>query len=88
LDEENYIKLLDEAIEKIPDEAKDTDRWTIPVAQIVYEGKNTIITNFKKICDELNLKCINPLWHKDETEYLEELLNNDFKGGIIQLKTL
>ena len=32
-----------------------------------------------KICDKLGLKCINPLWHKDEFEYLEELIENNFK---------
>ena len=33
----------------------------------------------QKICRKLNLECINPLWHKDEFEYLEELIKNKFK---------
>jgi len=37
----------------------------------------------QKICDELNLKCINPLWKKDQKDILFELLKNKFKVMII-----
>ena len=37
----------------------------------------------QKICDKLNLECINPLWHKDEVAYLQELIDNKFKVMII-----
>jgi len=37
----------------------------------------------QKICDELKIKCINPLWHKEEIPYLEELIKNNFKIAII-----
>jgi diphthine-ammonia ligase len=33
----------------------------------------------QKICDNLNLKCFNPLWHKDEISYLHELIEANFK---------
>ncbi|MFH1801444.1 MAG: diphthine--ammonia ligase [archaeon] len=36
-------------------------------------------SRIEKICDKLGLKCINPLWHKDEIEYLNELLKNKFE---------
>jgi len=36
-----------------------------------------------KICDELGLECINPLWHKDEISYLKELVENDFDIVIV-----
>lgn len=36
-------------------------------------------SRIQKICDELDLECFNPLWLKDEKEYLKELLKNDFK---------
>ena len=36
-------------------------------------------TRIQKICDKLKLKCINPLWHKDEIEYLKELIKDDFE---------
>jgi asparagine synthase (glutamine-hydrolysing) len=32
-----------------------------------------------KICDEFGLKSVNPLWHKDEVEYLKELIDNGFE---------
>jgi diphthine-ammonia ligase len=33
----------------------------------------------KKICDKLELKCINPVWHKEEISYLKELIKNKFR---------
>jgi len=40
-------------------------------------------SRIQKICDNLNIKCINPLWHKDEEKYLQELIDNKFKVIII-----
>ena len=31
-----------------------------------------------KICEDLGLESINPLWHKEEISYLNELIENDF----------
>ena len=36
-------------------------------------------SRIQKICDKLGLECINPLWHKDEIKYLNELIKNKFK---------
>jgi len=36
-------------------------------------------SRIRKICDKLNLKCINPLWQKHEIEYLQELIKNKFE---------
>lgn len=36
-------------------------------------------SRIQKICDNLNIKCINPLWHKNEIEYLNELIKNNFE---------
>jgi len=36
-------------------------------------------TRIQKICDRLGLECFNVLWHKDELEYLNELIKNKFK---------
>lgn len=33
----------------------------------------------QKICDDLNLKCVNPLWMKNQVELLNDLLKNNFK---------
>lgn len=40
-------------------------------------------SRIQKICNKLNIECFNPLWQKDEEEYLEELLKNKFKIMII-----
>jgi len=40
-------------------------------------------SRIENICKKLKLKCFNPLWHKDELEYLHELINNKFKVLII-----
>ncbi|HLC78113.1 MAG TPA: diphthine--ammonia ligase [Candidatus Nanoarchaeia archaeon] len=40
-------------------------------------------TRIQKICDKLKIKCINPLWHKNEIEYLKELIKSKFKIIII-----
>ena len=40
-------------------------------------------SRIQKICDSLGIECINPLWHKDEVEYLQELIDNKFKVIII-----
>jgi diphthine-ammonia ligase len=36
-------------------------------------------SRIQKICDKLNLECFNPLWQKNEEEYLDELLKEDFE---------
>ena len=56
-------------------------------------GIDTIVTGalhsvyqasrIQKICDKLNLKCFNPLWHKDEIKYLHELVKEEFKVVIV-----
>jgi len=42
-------------------------------------------TRIQKICDKLKLKCLNPLWHKDEIKYLQELIKNKFKIIIVAI---
>ena len=36
-------------------------------------------SRIQKICDNLGIRCFNPLWHKDEINYLQELVSNNFK---------
>lgn len=36
-------------------------------------------SRIQKICKELQLQCLNPLWQKDEIEILNEILKNNFK---------
>jgi diphthine-ammonia ligase len=40
-------------------------------------------SRIQKICDELKIECINPLWEKDQVELLEELLENNFEVVIV-----
>jgi diphthine-ammonia ligase len=40
-------------------------------------------SRIQKIADKLNLKCFNPLWKSSEIEYLQELIDNDFKVIIV-----
>lgn len=42
--------------------------------QSVYQS-----SRIQKICNKLNLECLNPLWQKNEFDYLKELIKNKFK---------
>jgi ABC transporter with metal-binding/Fe-S-binding domain ATP-binding protein len=37
----------------------------------------------QKICDKLGLACLNPLWHKDQFEFLNELVKLKFEVVIV-----
>jgi len=43
------------------------------------------LSRFQKVCDELNLQCINPLWQKDEEEIINEILRLNFDVIITRL---
>ncbi len=70
---EKELKDLEKAIKKSKDKFK-IDIIVTGAIQSVYQA-----SRIKKICDKLKLKCFNPLWQKDEFEYLEELIKNKFK---------
>jgi diphthine-ammonia ligase len=36
-------------------------------------------SRIQNICNELNIKCINPIWQIDELSYLNDLIKNKFK---------
>lgn len=40
-------------------------------------------SRIQHICDELKIKCINPLWQKEEISYLNKLINNNFNIIIV-----
>jgi len=46
--------------------------------QSVYQA-----SRIQKICDDLGLECINPLWQIDQEQLLRELVENDFKVMIV-----
>jgi translation initiation factor 2 subunit 2 len=51
MDEKDYLILLERAYTRIPEGFHETDRWKIPTARLEFEGKNTVIVNFKEIVD-------------------------------------
>ncbi|MBR9701350.1 diphthine--ammonia ligase [Candidatus Pacearchaeota archaeon] len=72
-EKEEELKDLEEAIKK----AKDGYGIDCVVTGALHS--NYQASRIQKICDKLELECFNPLWHKDEFEYLEELIQNKFK---------
>ena len=74
MSEEEYTKLLDRAFEKFPDGIHETVRWKIPTARLEFEGKNTLIVNFKEIIE--NLK-------RDDKHFIKYILQEvGTAGGI------
>ena len=51
---DEYTKLLDSAIEKIPKRTSSGERFELPAIQGIRMGSRTIIQNFKEIADRLN----------------------------------
>ena len=43
--------------------------------------------NFEKICSNLNLKLVSPLWNKDQNEYMKSLVDADFHFIIVSVSS-
>ncbi len=50
---ESYEKLLDRAMEKLPERSDEGERFVMPKASIIPDGAKTIISNFTEIADKL-----------------------------------
>ena len=72
-EKEAELKDLEEAIKKAKEKYQ-IEGIVTGALKSVYQA-----SRIQKICDKLNLKCINPLWQKNEIEYLEELIKNKFE---------
>jgi len=72
-EKEKELEDLEKAIKKAKDKFQIKAVVTGAIAS-VYQA-----SRIQKICDKLNLKCFNPLWQKNEFEYLEELIKNKFE---------
>jgi len=72
-EKEEELKDLEEVIKK----AKEDYHIDSIVSGAI--ASNYQKTRIQKICDRLGLECFNVLWHKDELEYLNELIKNKFK---------
>ena len=54
--EMDYEALLKRARDSLPDNISDHQRFQVPQADVIYEGKLTILRNFQDICDTLERK--------------------------------
>ena len=76
-EKEEELKDLEKAIQKAIKKYKIQGIVTGAI-QSIYQS-----SRIQKICDKLNLECFNPLWQKNEEEYLAELIQNKFKAIIV-----
>ncbi len=76
-EKEKELEDLEQVI-KLAKEKYNIDTIVTGALYSVYQA-----SRIQKICDKLNLKCFNPLWHKDEIEYLKELVEEGFKVLIV-----
>jgi asparagine synthase (glutamine-hydrolysing) len=76
---EKELELKD--LQRIIEKAKKKYKFDVLVTGALHSVYQA--SRIQKICDDLKLKCFNPLWHKDEIKYLEELIKNKFKIIII-----
>ncbi len=72
-EKEKELEDLEQVI-KLAKEKHEIDTIVTGALHSVYQT-----SRIQKICDKLELECFNPLWHKDEIEYLNELVDNEFK---------
>ena len=75
----DYDKLLDRAIDQLPQKVFETKRFSVPKAYSVIQGNRTIIQNFKDITEALN---------RDPQHVLKFLLKCEACGAKAPLKTL
>ncbi len=52
--EEKYVAMLEELIDKLPDEVSEESRFSIPTPSVIFEGRRTIIVNFKQMATTLD----------------------------------
>jgi diphthine-ammonia ligase len=74
---EEELKELNKAI-KLAKEKYDIEGVVTGAVQSVYQS-----SRIKKICDELGLKCINPLWQSDQKKYMKEFICVGFEAIIV-----
>jgi ABC transporter with metal-binding/Fe-S-binding domain ATP-binding protein len=72
-EKEKELKDLKKALEKAIKKYKIDGIYTGAVLS-VYQA-----SRIQKICDELKIRCFNPLWHMNQVELLHELLRNNFR---------
>lgn len=74
--ESNETKIEEHILEQILKQAKlEYDIEGLVHGGILSKFQKNI---FEKACSKLNLKLIAPLWHKDQHEYMKDLINSNF----------
>ena len=76
-EKEKELEDLEKVI-KLAKEKYEVDTIVTGALHSVYQA-----SRIQKICDKLNLKCFNPLWHKDEVKYWDELFENGFEVMVV-----
>ena len=72
-EKEKELRDLEKAIKKAKEKYK-IEGIVTGAIHSVYQASRV-----QNICNKLNLECFNPLWQKQELEYLNELIKNRFK---------
>ena len=70
---EQELKDLEQAIKQAK-EKYNAEGIITGAVESIYQA-----SRIQKICNKLNLECFNPLWQKNQTELLEDLIKNNFK---------
>ena len=70
---ESEPKDLEKAVKKAKSEYK-IEGVVTGAIESIYQA-----SRIQNICNKLGLECFNPLWQRNEEEYLEELIKNKFK---------
>jgi translation initiation factor 2 subunit 2 len=64
LQESEYLAMLERAKDQLPKDVAEHERFQLPEADILYEGKSTVLRNFKDIVDVLRRD------DRDVTQYM------------------
>ena len=67
---ESELKDLEKAVKKAKSEYK-IEGVVTGAIESIYQA-----SRIQNICNKLGLECFNPLWQRNEEEYLEELIKN------------
>ena len=51
---DDYFSMLDRLMENIPRETVEKKRFNIPYPKVIYEGRRTVVFNFKQLATTLN----------------------------------
>ena len=76
-EKERELEDLEDAIKKAIDEYSIEGIVTGAIDSIYQASR------IQKICNKFNLWCFNPIWQKDQIEFLEELIQNNFEIVIV-----